>query len=302
MYEITFSKLESNSAQHNINAYQQDHLWVTIDSRKRNSSVDNISPGPTLAYAKEAKYALSSKTTKNMGVSVSIPVAPQPGAVLGASWSRANEEGHNMERQKYTSRIIQNEFRGLVWWVFQIEDDHERENGARITADRLPTAKFVYRRPENDSKTLAEEHIDAEVTSSWTCIPSRSVRNGWRTGEWSEWLKQIVSRAKSAEGVPYSNFSQIVALKIPAILAESSDYVAILTVDTVSGKVKDKEVDEEYGPVKVGPDIRISNISNIISECSFYFCRSYILTLESYSKWTRWTQHTGASELPQSCN
>ena len=79
------------------------------------------------------------------------------------------------------------------------------------------------------------EHFNVLITSCWSLI-SLSAENYTASG-WFSWLKELSQGMATSEIPLCSNFCQIVELKVPSRLSQSSFYRSVLEVNQSGAKV-----------------------------------------------------------------
>jgi hypothetical protein len=158
--------------------------------------------------------------------------------------TRAGETSSGSEQKQFTSRITEDGTRGVAWWGFNIDDPFEREGGIRLHDETLPSAKFEFRGNTKAPAPSLPEFVHAEVASYWSILTG---------GDHDvSWLDTILKRAPTA-GL-YSNLCQVVVLKIPSQLSESSFYCATLHIDSAGMQIDESLPANE--PVKVNPFVQ----------------------------------------------
>jgi hypothetical protein len=225
--QVQFTKLEfGNETPTPDVAYHQFHCRVIIDSRL-NSRITGAKPERTRASEKETTVTVSGKTTETKSGSGTIG-ASTSGFNIGTTgtYAKAAEEGTSSATKQFNSQITKQAKLGVVWWGFDVHDANLRQGGRFLEEPELPTATFHFR-TEANKYTPVPDHINIEVASYWSIIPSPTVASN------IGWLSKILPLTSNDSSVmQYSHLCQMTALKIPSDLKEHSDYCAVLSVNT----------------------------------------------------------------------
>jgi len=228
--QVQFTKLEFGTEIPTPDvAYHQFHCRVIIDSRL-NSRITRAKPERTRASEKEMMVTVSGKTTETKTGAGTIG-ASTSGFTLGATgtYTRAAEEGTSSAAKQFNSQITKQAKLGVVWWGFDVHDANLRQGGTFLEEPELPAATFHFR-TEANKYTPVPDHIDIEVASYWSIIPSSTVASN------IGWLSKILPLTSNGSPVmQYSHLCQMTALKIPSDLKQNSDYCAVLSVNTTGG-------------------------------------------------------------------
>lgn len=104
-----------------------------------------------------------------------------------------------------------------------------QQGGRFFEEPELPIATFHFRTDANKCIPVPD-HIDIEVASYWSIIPSPTVASN------IGWLNKILPlTSNDSPVIRYSHLCQMTALKIPSDLKEHSDYCAVLSVNNGTG-------------------------------------------------------------------
>lgn len=142
------------------------------------------------------------------------------------AYTKAAEEGTSSATKQFNSQITKQAKLGVVWWGFDVHDTNLQQGGRFLEEPELPTATFHFH-PEANKYTPVPNHINIEVASYWSIIPSLTVTSN------IGWLSKILPLTSNDSPVmQYSHLCQMTALKIPSDLQEHSDYCAVLSVNT----------------------------------------------------------------------
>jgi hypothetical protein len=231
--QVQFTKLEfGNETSTPDVAYHQFHCRVIIDSRL-NSQIIGAKPERTRASEKETTVTASGKMTDTKTGSGTLGVSTS-GFHIGTTgtYTRAAEEGTSSATKQFNSKITKQAKLGVVWWGFDVHESHDanlQQGGNFLEEPELPMATFHFRTEANKC-TPVPDHIDIEVASYWSIIPSPTVASN------IGWLSKILPLTSNDSPVmQYSHLCQMTALKIPSDLKEHSDYCAVLSVNTTGG-------------------------------------------------------------------
>jgi len=209
-------------------AYRQFHSRVIIDSQ-RISWITDDNPQRTLAAEKATLVTVTSNTTKTKtgGGAFGATTSPFPLPSFNFSaignYATADTEGTSSATKQFNFRITQQSKLGAIWWGFDEHDTNRQKDGTILEESELPTAKFHFSTEANEPAPGIPEHIDAEVASYWSIIPSPTVTSNL------SWLSKIIPLPSNDSPVSqYSHLCQMTSLKIPSDLKQDSYYCANL--------------------------------------------------------------------------
>ena len=217
---------------------------MEINANDKKTKIDVLQPLKTLAFDQETKEVAADNVAMSGSVTGSLGfLNPMP--TMSLSGTSAREVSSSTEFTKYHSRITDRSSKGVVSWGFFVNDPNERKDGIRFGSPHraLPSVNFKFR-SNTGPPPPPPEHFDVLITSCWSLISSRGF----------SWL--LNQGMPASEGPPCSNLCQIVKLKVPSRLSQSSYHISVLKVDQSGGTEVVDDPDSEKGLYKITPAVK----------------------------------------------
>jgi hypothetical protein len=118
------------------------------------------------------------------------------------------------EAVRFNSRIIQQQHKGVFWWSFHVDDEHEAECGVQLAEDSLPSAKMSVLPSDSPQLTQPLDKLSVEILSFWSLLGKGG--RGWLSYTPGNTLPP-----------GYSNLCQVISIDLPP---SNGSYVSKLQV------------------------------------------------------------------------
>ncbi|KAJ7573948.1 hypothetical protein C8J56DRAFT_1033486 [Mycena floridula] len=243
---VHFQQLRSQTIQSNAglttSAYQQYLTHVVIDSGCEKSAYV-INGSPKYTRASDSKKLTTSQETGRVGQVTGavkgILALPTTMEVTGSA-SVSTKRTLTSESMKRTSCIIQKDFWGRIWWLFEVDDEYEQQHGLDIiTVENLPCVDF---RLHPDLTVTLPDTSQVEVASYWKLpCPTKS----WRS----------IFKPEQPE-LSFQNLCLVVAMQLPSNLTRSLSCDA--TLQKIPGR-PGQPISHQVSP-ELGATARIQHI------------------------------------------